>query len=191
VTDDHGYQAFHDPYLYRTGGALKNRLGLRDPVALERFELEMTGLRSLEPLPAGPLTAAHYKRLHRHLFQDVYAWAGRYRTVRMSKGGSVFCFPEHVPAAMDALFAGIRAGPPMGPGFAGRAAEILAELNAIHPFRDGNGRAQLTLLRQMADLAGMDLDLGRIAPAPFLAAMVQSFAGELEPLLDQIAGLIE
>jgi len=191
VTDDHGDQAFRDPYLYRTGGTLKNRLGLRDSVALERFELEMTGLRSLEPLPVGPLTAAHYRRLHRHLFQDVYAWAGRYRTVRMSKGAAVFCFPEHVPAAMDALFAGLRARPPVRQGFAGRAAEILAELNAIHPFRDGNGRAQLTLLRQMADLAGVDLDLGRIAPAPFLAAMILSFTGDLGPLGDQIAGLIE
>src|SRR3954447_5159364 len=54
---------------------------LRDPALLEAFELEMTTLRASEPLPAVVMTR-HYRRVHYHLFQDVYSWAGKYRTVR-------------------------------------------------------------------------------------------------------------
>jgi transposase-like protein len=49
--------------------------------------------RSAEPLPAGKLTYPHYCAIHRHLFQDVYTWAGKPRTVRIAKGGSMFCYP--------------------------------------------------------------------------------------------------
>src|SRR5687767_14007020 len=105
---DHGYDAFTDPYCYKNSFVLKNRAGLRDAAAVEAFELEMTTLRAEEPLPAGRFGPAHYRAVHRHLFQDVYRWAGRYRTVRTSKGGNLFCFPEHIPAQMDTLFAKLR-----------------------------------------------------------------------------------
>ena len=84
-----GYDAFDDPYAYKGSDVLKNRLGIRDADQLQRFELEMWMVRSAEPLPSGHFGAAHYRAIHRHLFQDVYAWAGRYRTVRTAKGGNV------------------------------------------------------------------------------------------------------
>ena len=91
------YDAFTDPYCYADSFVLKNRAGLRDAAALEAFELEMTALRAEEPLPAGRFGPAHYRAVHRHLFQDVYRWAGRYRTVRTSKspgGGSTIVPPR-------------------------------------------------------------------------------------------------
>ncbi|MGE0628783.1 MAG: Fic/DOC family protein [Hyphomicrobiaceae bacterium] len=97
-----GYEAFDDPYCYKGTDVLKNRLGTRDPVILEAFELEMTTLRAEEPLPNGRFGAAHYRAIHRHMFQDVYAWAGQYRTVRTGKGGKWFCYPEHIPQQMAA-----------------------------------------------------------------------------------------
>jgi cell filamentation protein len=53
-----------------------------------------------EPLPAGRLSYTHYRALHHHLFGDVYGWAGRLRTVRISKGDSIFCYPENIDAEM-------------------------------------------------------------------------------------------
>jgi cell filamentation protein len=79
-----GYDAFDDPYAYKGTNILKNKLGLRDLTLLESFELEMTALRANEPLPDGSYDARYYRRLHHHLFQDVYSWAGKYRTVRTS-----------------------------------------------------------------------------------------------------------
>lgn len=91
-----GYDAFDDPYSYKGSNCLKNRLGLRDPDVLQAFELEMSSLRAAEPLPTGRFGPTHYRRVHWHLFRDVYPWAGRYRTVRTAKGGNCFCFPESV-----------------------------------------------------------------------------------------------
>jgi cell filamentation protein len=138
-----GYDAFDDPYSYRGGNCLKNKLGLRDPHLLQAFELEMSMLRAEEPLPEGHFGPAHYRRIHWHLFQDVYRWAGRYRTIRTAKGGNWFCFPEQIDREMNRLFRRL-ANLPFVPGAAAEhfipsAADFLAELNAIHPFREGNG----------------------------------------------------
>ena len=89
-----GYEAFDDPYCYRGTEVLKIRIGIRDSKLLEAFELEMSALRAEEPLPEGRFGPAHYCAVHRHLFQDVYHWAGRYRTVRIGKAGNWFCYPD-------------------------------------------------------------------------------------------------
>jgi cell filamentation protein len=82
-----GYDAFDEPCAYPGTTVLKNILDLRDPDTLEAFEVEISTLRAEEPLPEGTFDAAHYCAVHHHLFQDVYDWAGQYRTVRTSKGG--------------------------------------------------------------------------------------------------------
>jgi cell filamentation protein len=165
-----GYDAFDDPYAYKGTTVLKNRLKTRDAAVLEAFEMEMTALRAEEPLPLGRFGPAHYCAVHRHLFQDVYRWAGRYRTVRTSKDGNWFCFPENIPREMDRLFGGSWRNPLLGEGefedFAAGAARFLAELNAIHPFREGNGRAQLSFLHLLALRAEHPLDLSRIVLRP-------------------------
>jgi hypothetical protein len=101
------------------------------------------------PLPGGNFDPDHYRRIHHHLFQDVYSWAGEYRTVRTSKGGNPFCYPEHLSTQMDSLFRstnfGVRFRGLNPQAFTENLAAFLAELNAIHPFREGNGRAQLAL----------------------------------------------
>jgi cell filamentation protein len=152
------YEAEADPYCYPGTTVLINRPGLRERADLDAFEAEMVSERFREPLPPGRLTARHYCAIHRHLFQDVYAWAGRIRTVRIAKQGSAFCYPEHIEREMRRLFSDLTAQEQFrgltATGFAERAAHFLAELNAIHPFRDGNGRAQLSFLVPLAHRAG-------------------------------------
>lgn len=153
----------------------------------------MSSLRAEEPLPTGRFDPGHYKAIHRHLFQDVYRWAGRYRTVRTSKGGNAFCYPENISAQTNQLFAQLHNEPFIGNGsfeeFVDVAADFLAELNAIHAFRDGNGRSQLSFLHLIAQRAGHPLDLSLIDASKFLAAMILSFGGELSPLKSQLARL--
>jgi cell filamentation protein len=188
-----GYDAFEDPYTYKRSDCLKNRLGLRDPDRLQAFELEMSTLRAQEPLPGGHFRPAHYRRIHWHLFRDVYRWAGRYRTVRTSKGGNPFCYPEHIPAQMNRLFADLR-GPSFargadGEAFIDSATRFLADLNAIHPFREGNGRTQLAFLYVLGLRAKHELHLDRIREARFLAAMIESFHGHLDALRAELSAL--
>ena len=78
------YEAEQDPYCYPGTAVLINRLGIRDQAALEAFEADVTAERSSHEVPPGSLDYDHYLAIHRHLFQDVYDWAGEIRTVRVA-----------------------------------------------------------------------------------------------------------
>ena len=135
------YEAIDDPYCYPGTTVLKKKLGLRKQDDLDNFEAEISLQRSAEPLPAGKLTYPHYCAIHRHLFQDVYTWAGKPRTVRVAKGGSMFCYPESIDREAKKLFRQLAEAKHYkglsSEDFAKEAAHFLAELNAIHPFREG------------------------------------------------------
>jgi len=88
------YDAIDDPYTYENSMVLVNKLDLRDQDDLDAFETEISNARSGEPLPEGELDFEHYCAVHHHLFQDVYAWAGRVRTVRISKQATRFVIPS-------------------------------------------------------------------------------------------------
>jgi len=188
------YDAVDDPYCYPGTTILKNKRNLRTQAALDRFETAMTAQRFDEPLPVGKLTEQHYCRIHRHLFRDVYSWAGRYRSVRISKGDSSFCYPEYIPQEMAKLFAQLARDnnlTGLSPQqFAPRAAHFLSSLNAIHPFRDGNGRSQMAFVTLLASRAGHPLHLVRLVPEDFVAAMIRSFQGDEGPLTKQLARLL-
>ena len=188
------YQADPDPYCYPNSEVLKNKAGHTDPAALETFETAMTFARAHEPLPAGRLSVSHYCAVHHYLFQDVYDWSGKFRTVRLSKDTSTFCYPENLAKEMRSLFAWLKQQQYLKDlsiaEFAGASAHFLAELNAIHAFRDGNGRTQLTFLALLADRAGHPLDLDKLDPAATLNAMIRSFKGNERPLALIIRRLI-
>jgi cell filamentation protein len=188
------YDAVADPYCYPDTTVLINKLGLRDQAKLDAFEAEITTQRAAEPFPAGRLSYSHYRAIHRHLFQDVYTWAGNVRNVRISKEGSMFCYPEHIDGEMRKLFGALRESKyfqGLTPKeFAPKATHFLSELNAIHPFREGNGRTQLALLTLLAERAGHPLGLDDLDPTAMLAAMVTSFSGKeakLAKLIETLA----
>lgn len=183
-----------DPYTYRGTDCLKNKLGLRDAETLQAFELEMSTVRADEPLPAGRFGPAHYRRIHHHLFQDVYGWAGRYRAISTSNGGNLFCRPQFIEREMTRLFDRVKSvdlllGSAREP-FVQCVSGFLSDLNAIHLFREGNGRTQLAFLHLLALRAGHPLEIERIEPATFLAAMIRSFAGDIEPLCEQLTAIL-
>jgi cell filamentation protein len=188
------YDAADDPYTYENSTVLVNKLGLRDQGELDNFEAEITNARAGEPLPEGDLDFAHYCAIHRHLFQDVFDWAGAPRTVRISKQGSAFCFPEHIDAQATKLSSNLKAEKYLeelpAKEFAQQAAHFLAELNAIHAFREGNGRTQLTFFALLADRAGQTLDLEKLDSDAMLHAMIASFDGDETELTAVINGLI-
>jgi cell filamentation protein len=188
------YQAEADPYCYPSTTVLINKLGLKDQEQLDAFEAEITAQRASEPLPSGRLSYPQYCAIHRHLFQDVYPWAGKLRTVRISKDGNAFCYPEHINREMRRLFAGLSEQKHFGgldaAVFAESAAHFLAELNAIHPFREGNGRTQLSFLTVLAERAGHPLHLERLDPKAMLGATIASFGGNEGALTKLIGELI-
>jgi cell filamentation protein len=70
--------------------------------------------------------------------------------------------------------------------FVAFAARFLATLNAIHPFREENGRTQTSFLVLLADQPGHPLDLDKLVPERFLAAMVASFQADESLLIEEL-----
>ena len=188
------YDAAPDPYCYPGTTVLINRLHLLDQTQLDAFEAEITMQRAAEPFPNGRLGYRHYCAMHHHIFQDVYAWAGKIRTVRIAKDSSMFCYPEHIDAEMRKLFASLRSENHFrelsASAFSRKTSHFLSELNAIHPFREGNGRTQLALLTLLAERAMHPLLLKKLDPHAMLAAMVTSFSGKEMDLRSLIETLI-
>lgn len=189
------YDAQQDPLCYAGTNVLINKADIRTQAELDEFELSMYLSRAVEPLPDGNLDYAHYRAIHHHLFQDVYDWAGQQRTIRIAKGGSMFAYPEHLDRAMTAVFDQLREldflqDLPVDQ-FAEGAARVISELNAGHPFREGNGRTQLAFLKLLCHGAGYGFDDDALDPQNTLAAMIASFQGDLLPLIALITELID
>lgn len=159
---------FVDPYVDPDTGILKNLLGLRTSASLDAAEADLVAIRRAElerswPKPTGDL--AELRAIHRFLFQDVYGWAGELRTVDIAKNlsGSEFFLPVSMIEratgfVVDELTAdGYLKGMDRGI-FIARLAHHYDQLNYVHPFREGNGRAQRTLWDRIARDAGWYLD---------------------------------
>lgn len=189
------YFADDDPYQSADHPILRNLPGFTDPETLEAFEALSVLQRSEEPFPQGKLDAEHFKAVHHHLFQDVYDWAGRPRTIRIFKDGSPFCYPESFDQELRRIFNWLSDGNYLAglsrQAFARDAAWFLSELNAVHLFREGNGRTQSAFLAMLAAEAGHPLGFDRLDPDAWMAAMIISFYNGTERLAEQIEGLIE
>lgn len=183
-----------DSYTYPGSTVLRNRLGLTDAAQLDRIERRFVAQRAAEGIPSGRFDLAHLCAIHRHLFQDVYDWAGELRTVEIAKGGHQFQFRRFIETGMaDVHQRLIRAAflrRLSRADFAAAAGRIMGDVNYVHPFREGNGRAQLFYLAQLAAQAGHMLDLARLDPAGWLAASRAAHDGDYASMAAEIARAI-
>lgn len=171
-----------DPYVYPGTSVLRNLAELHDAERLKQFESDHCFARLLElyenPL-ALPLDLNHLKGIHEFLFQDVYAWAGEFRTVNMAKGDSLFARPEYIlpqlRKILDRLANERFLRGTDSQGFCERAAYFFGEMNAVHPFREGNGRAQREFFRELAVEADFELAWDLVPQEEVLAASIASF----------------
>jgi cell filamentation protein len=94
---------------------------------------------------------------------------------------------------MDHLFTSLRKNHTLdaeqSAQFVATVAQFLAELNAIHPFREGNGRSQLAFVHLVGEKAGFPFDFSRVQRETFLPAMVASYDGDLKPLVSELTQL--
>lgn len=187
---------------------LKNRLGLDDAEELRILEEKLVFLRmtELDSAPVeGAFDYAHFKAIHRHLFQDVYEWAGEERTAPtdqfMIKAGHAYypAGPEMTKAA-EKLFAGLAKDDFLrGLGFddfVAKLAELWGELNVVHSFREGNTRTQTVFFDALVTAAGYQLDVERLASdsrvrAEFIAARFHSQdTGDNAQLEEVLRGIV-
>ena len=187
-----------DSYLSETG-ILKNKLGIEDANMLQRAEADYTKLRLYElellETPTGNFDIYHLKALHQHLFQDVYEWAGRTRADEIeidgirfaslplfSKGDTTFMVSPQVNQHLERVLKAIAGQGLKGLSrlkFTQQAADLLSAINAIHPFREGNGRTQRAFINELAKDAGYLLDWGVVSQERMVAVSIASFNGDL------------
>ncbi|WP_068612575.1 Fic/DOC family protein [Paenibacillus tuaregi] len=158
-------QKIYESYLYPGTEVFKNKLDVRDEKLLEQAELFFNVERIRQPLPkqAQELTYKGFLAIHHHLFQDVYTWAGKQRDYTTGRGPAPFAKPEFIKPWMDEQFAKLKQQNYLRGlsknEFAEKIAPIVNEINAAHPFIEGNGRTQRLWLRIVAEQAGHRLDL--------------------------------
>ena len=179
-----------DPYLDPASGVLKNRLGITDAATLEQAEAALVATRSYElsqtPLK-GRFDLAHLQAIHRHLFGDVYEWAGQLRTIDISKGGPhLFAHHTHIGSAAAPMFNQLAEENHLAAldpvAFSNRVAHYLGELNALHPFREGNGRAQREFASHLAHATGYYIAWENAKQPEMLQASIESFTGDTSKL---------
>lgn len=181
-------------YCYPGSSVLRNRFNIRDESTLRKFERHIAALRMSE-IDSGEMDfgnrfdACHLCSLHRFLFGDIYEWAGNYRTVDISKGVQ-FCLAQYIPGQLDDLLDRLKderllEGLPLE-ALVKRLAYYLGEINAIHPFREGNGRAQRTFIRQLARKNGYQLSFADVSEQEMIPASINSFNGDYTDLEDLI-----
>jgi cell filamentation protein len=182
-----------DPYIDPRTGIFRNKAGLVTQKELDGFEAEQTWLRLSElaakPLP-GNFDAAHFRDIHRFIFQDVYDWAGELRTMNAPKieGSRATHFTpcREIQAELHFLFDRLAADGLLRGStraqFVVKGAALLGELNHIHCFREGNGRAQKCFLEGLALQAGHSLDFSLASRERMIVACIAFDAGNSAPM---------
>lgn len=178
--------------LYPGTDVLINKLGIRDQAELDEAEAAIVLLATFElaqnPLPepeTGP-DFSYFLQVHRALFRDVYAWAGDIRDVDISKGTTRFANCQHIAAEGQRLTRELAAEnwlEALSPDeFSQRMAHYMGELNVLHPFREGNGRALREYVRYLAERAGHPLSWENVTSAEMIDASIAVYRGDARPL---------
>ncbi len=149
---------------------LRNKLGTRDPEELRDLEYVETAMRQAE-LETGEVQIARtgdgveWRAIHHHLFQDVYDWAGQYRTVDLNKTGEPFLTSRAMDPYLHSVLSEIRRiewADLDREQFVDAAARAYMQLNFAHPFREGNGRSSRLFLDSLTADARFTLDYARV-----------------------------
>jgi cell filamentation protein len=173
---------------------LRNKLGLKDEQVLKNAEEEIVAARMVEVIE-NPVNGSYdfdmLKKIHRKLFSDIYEFAGEVRTVRIAKDNSVFCYPEFIEEYQNNIFEKLKQQNYLTAlskeTFIQRFSELSGELNALHPFREGNGRTIRIFLKHLAEKAGWYVAYEDMQAEELLNADIKSFEGDLAPLMKLLA----
>lgn len=187
----------NDPYTDPKTGVLRNKLGITTPAELAAAEADITAARLLrlaeKPLP-GKYDLAHLQKFHKEIFGSIYPWAGEIRSVEISKENFLFCAARMIPDYAASIFGPLARADHLRnlsrDAFLAKAADLYGDVNALHPFREGNGRTQRAFLAQLAGEAGHPISWSGMDRERNRLASIASHVGEVGPFRAMLADLI-
>ena len=201
-----------DPYFFLSVGVLENLLNITDGQKLAEVETDMVFLKLIDtnsmPVPAA-YDVEYLQSLHRYLFEDIYPWAGEFRTINFIKeerilDGASVDYSDHTMIGKDLTRAITKLNQTewqeLQPSQQVHALVLsFAALWRVHPFREGNTRTITTFMLQFAADKGMPVDRALLAKynAYVRDALVIASLGEyaqyeyLEKILREAMGIAE
>jgi len=183
-------ETFQSVYCYPDSEVLINIPDIRETEELSAFEEEITRIRQLmieeENAVSGRFSSTHLCNIHKFIFQDVYPFAGKFRTEDIHKGDTMFYKTEFIAEALKNLLDELKGEKYLRDltldDFISRVAYYFIELNMIHPFREGNGRAIRMFIRQFGIECGVEIDWTRLTKDELLLAMISGVDKIYAPL---------
>lgn len=177
-------------YCYKDTDVLINKLNITNDEELYEAERELVSLRIYE-LNENPLRGNfdfdYLKSIHKYLFQDVYNWAGDIRNCNIAKQ-DLFCLVEHIESFANDVFNKLKKEKYFLDynynKTLDKLVELFADINALHPFREGNGRSQRVFIESLAKINGINLDLTNVSKMDMIVASHESINGNYEKLND-------
>ncbi len=162
-----------DPYVYPNTEVLKNKFGIRDSERLLEIEKTIT-LGAWQDIREGKIKIKktfdykHLKSLHKELFKDLYDWAGKERTVDISKPGTLFCRAMFIEEEAKRIFNNLKKDNFLKDikdksKFSEKLGQLFLDINMLHPFREGNGRSQRLFIGDLAKENGYYLEWTNIS----------------------------
>lgn len=176
-------EGFDKIYCYENSNVLRNLEGIKNLDELNNFERSFTKNRimvlQLHPVK-GNLDYKHLQNIHKNIFNGLYEWAGKERIVDIAKS-NLFCRAAFLSDFAQDIFSKYAAENYIigcnKEVAAGKLSYYLGEVNALHPFREGNGRTQREFIRCAALVAGYKMDWSKVRPEQMLEASLESFDG--------------
>ena len=176
---------------YEGTSVLVNKFNIRDEAELAELETVITATKItiiLSKPYLGNFTAEYYCVLHKEIMGDIYDWAGKIRSVPLSKKGTVFHKAENLDRDLHLLFKRLNDNNSFlncnDKEYAGNIAEFYSDLNLLHPFREGNGRTQRVLITQLIERSGRSIDFSKCDKDYLMIATMYSAQGVLDHLND-------
>lgn len=173
-----GRSFMNSEYCYPGTNVLINKLDLRDQQMLDQAERYHTAFRAMEMRfhPTNPtFDMGQLKHIHDHLFQDIYPFSGQIRVTNIGKNNFWFCDTTMIPRLADQVFSELKADKFLKgltkEAFAEKSAYYYTEINYMHPFREGNGRAIREFFGQLAKSAGYELDWQNVPKEDYFRAV--------------------
>ena len=188
------YETRDSIYCYKGSNVLINKLNIHDNKILKQAEEKIVATKLFilrQNTMIKNFDVNHFKGIHKFLFEDIYPFAGKFRTENIAKGFFSFAEWEFIEDELSNLLKKLNASNNLKnlkrDEFVKAIAYYLSELNVLHPFREGNGRTIREFVRELCYVNDYLFDLQKIEPEDFLNACIKSVVdtSELENLIDE------
>ena len=175
------YEPRNSVYCYPNSEVLVNKFDVRVGTELFKIENDITIYKLYllrEKGITGNFDVEHFINIHKFIFEDIYPFAGLYRNENTAKDNFMFANWEFIEENMKVIFDELKNENYLADldkeKFAERLTYYMAELNVLHPFREGNGRTTREFIRQLALKNGYNLNLSEFDAKDILNASIES-----------------